>query len=107
MRWPLFVATLIRQRSTYWMKFLDERNILTQPRRLAAPQFSRQIYTDATPTSVAALAIGPPRQVIVQHYTDALPIAFTEMAAAIKGIIWYVKNHLKQPELLICLRIHP
>jgi hypothetical protein len=34
---------------------------------------------------------------MVQHYTDSRPIDFADMAAAIREVIWYVKNHLHYP----------
>jgi ribonuclease HI len=34
---------------------------------------------------------------MAQHYTDHRPIAFAEMAAALKGLIWFMRNHLQQP----------
>jgi hypothetical protein len=42
---------------------------------------------DATPTSVAAVAVGPPWKAMVQHYVDHCTIAYMEMAAALKRLI--------------------
>jgi hypothetical protein len=73
MRWPLFVATLISQRSTYWLAVLQRCGILHQPRRLQQPLRSRLLYTDATPMVVAAYSPRPTLQSMVQHYTDRRP----------------------------------
>lgn len=58
---------------------------------------SRQLYTDATPTAVAAYAVGQPPASVAQHYCDSRPIAFAEMATALKGLIWYMQYHLTRP----------
>jgi ribonuclease HI len=34
---------------------------------------------------------------MVQHYTDSRPIAFAEMAAALKGLLWFIRTQLRQP----------
>jgi hypothetical protein len=34
---------------------------------------------------------------MVQHYVDSRPIAFAEMAAALKGLLWFTRTHLHQP----------
>jgi hypothetical protein len=90
MRWPLFVASLITQRSTFWLAVLQRCGILQQPRRLQQPLRSQTLYTDATPTAVAAISPRPQYRSMVQHYTDRRPIAFAEMAAALKGLLWFI-----------------
>jgi hypothetical protein len=69
----------------------------------ASPLRSVQLYTDATPTSAAAVFLGPPRKSMVQHYTDARNIAFAEMVAALKGLIWTITTLLHQ-RISPCLR---
>jgi hypothetical protein len=51
MGWPRFLASLIYNWSTYWITVFHNTRYLHRPRRLQAPLFSRQLYTDATPTS--------------------------------------------------------
>jgi hypothetical protein len=63
----------------------------------ASPLRSGQLYTDAAPTSTAAVHLGPPRRSTVQHYTDARNIAYAEMAAALKGLIWVMTTILQEP----------
>jgi hypothetical protein len=100
MGWPQFLSTLIYQRSTYWLQILHQKGLLQQPRRLQPPLVSRQIYTDATPSSAAAVFLGPPRQSIQQHFQDSRPIAFAEMAAALWGLMWCFRDCLRQPTAL-------
>jgi ribonuclease HI len=98
MGWPTFLATLIYQRSGYWIHRFHQHKLLHQPRKLVPPLISRQLYTDATPaSSAAAVFVGPPRQTTAQQYTDHRPIAYAEMAAALKGIIWCSRECLPQP----------
>jgi hypothetical protein len=40
MRWPLFTASLITQRSMYWLAVLEKCGILRQPRTLQQPLYS-------------------------------------------------------------------
>jgi hypothetical protein len=96
MRWPLFTAMLITHHSTYWLAVLEKCGILRQPRILQQPLYSRVLYTDATPTSVAAFSPRPTPTSMVQHYTDSRNIAFAEMAAALKGLIWFMTVQLVQ-----------
>jgi ribonuclease HI len=97
MGWPGFLATLVFQRSGYWIRRFQQHGFLQRPRRLLAPLLSRQLYTDATPASSAAVFLGPPRREIWQQYTDHRPIAYAEMAAALKGLIWCIRHCLHQP----------
>jgi ribonuclease HI len=97
MGWPQFLSTLIYQRSTYWPHVLHAKGFLRQPRKLQVPLLSRQLYTDATPTSAAAVFVGPPQQSIHQEFQDSRPIAFAEMAAALWGLLWCCQHCLTQP----------
>lgn len=94
------LATLIYARNTYWIRYFIRRGLLRQPRRLAQRIQSRQLFTDATPTSAAAVFLGPPRLALVQHYTDHRAIVWAEMAAALRGVIWATKSILQQPTSL-------
>jgi hypothetical protein len=96
MSWPAFLATLIAHRVVYWITRLHRLNLLQYPRTMRPPLRSIALYKDATPTSVAAVIPGPPRA-IVQHYTDTRTIAFTEMAAALRGLLWYIRDVLTEP----------
>jgi hypothetical protein len=100
MGWPQFLATMIYHRSGYWIQTFHRRGFLQRPRRLQPPLLSRQLYTDATPTSSAAVFLGPPRMEIAQQYTDSRPIAFAEMAAALWGLLWCCQTCLHQPTVL-------
>jgi hypothetical protein len=92
MGWPAFRTTTILQRAQYWPQEWIDAGPATPPRILQPPLRSRQLYVDATPTSRAAVAVGPPRLALVSRYTDTRPIAFPEMAAALKGLIWYMRT---------------
>jgi hypothetical protein len=99
MCWPLFPATLISARSTYWIRRLYQARILHQPQWLAATHRSRALYTDATTTSVVSFAPGPSQRSCVQHYTDQQSIASVKMEEAFRRFIWY-KRQLSQPATL-------
>jgi hypothetical protein len=96
MHWPMFLATLILQRSTYWIKLFHYYR-LHQPRRIRMPLASRLLYTDATPSSTVAFAPGPPPRGQAQFYTDIRPIAFAEIAAAISGLLCLMRTQLRRP----------
>jgi hypothetical protein len=102
MCWHLFLALLIMDRSTYWIQRLAAVRLLHQPRSLAVPLYSRTLYTDATPTSIAAVTPGPPLGSTVQHYVDSRPIAFAEMAAALRGLIWYMQTLHRPTTVTLC-----
>jgi ribonuclease HI len=51
--------------------------------------------------STAAYYVGPPQQTTVQFYTDHRAVAYTEMAAALKGLIWVITTILKEPTMII------
>jgi ribonuclease HI len=97
MGWPAFLSSLIYQRSAYWIHRFHRLGLLHQPRTLSPPLLSRQLYTDATPSSAAAVFVGPPQQTMVQFYSDHRPIAFAEMAAALLGLSWCIQQCLQQP----------
>jgi hypothetical protein len=54
MGWPQFLASHIKQCSTYWLQVLMQHQVLQQPRKLRPPTRSRTVYMDATPTYLAA-----------------------------------------------------
>jgi ribonuclease HI len=64
---------------------------------METPLLSRQLYTDATPTSIAAVYLGTPRVSMVQHFMDSRQITVAEMAAALRGLQWCIQEHLTQP----------
>jgi hypothetical protein len=82
MGWPMFMATLVCNRNTYWIYHFHNNGFLHQPRRLAPRLLSRQIHTDATPVKAAAVFLGPPK--IARVF-------------AIEGIIWCCSEILDQP----------
>lgn len=96
MGWPSFLASLIPYRCVYRvLKFLT-LDLLRRP-RLLCPLLSRPLFTDATPSSIAAVAVGPPRASMVQHYTDCRQIAIPEMAAALRGLLWLMRTQVSSP----------
>jgi hypothetical protein len=65
MGWPAFLATLIPLRVVYWVSRQSQHTLLTHPRLMRPPHRSILLYTDATPTSVAAIVPGnPPRSMV-------------------------------------------
>jgi hypothetical protein len=100
MGWPVFLATLVYSRNTLWIHRFKAAGFLRKPRSLAQRLISKHIYTDATPTTIAAVYMGPPRVALVQRFTSPRNIAWTEMAAALKGAIWCCTSHLDQPTTL-------
>jgi ribonuclease HI len=96
MGWPQFIASHIRDRSTYWARTLLQKGALRQPRRLKPALQGLVLHTDATPTSLAAVIPGTPPSQLYCQYDDTTPIAFAEMAAALAGLLWATK-HLDQP----------
>jgi hypothetical protein len=95
MAWPMFIATLIMQRDTYWTRWMLRNQLLQQPRKLAAPTRSTLVYADATPSTIGVYWPGPPPRYVYRQYSDARPIAFAEIAAALVALIHTAKhNHL-------------
>jgi hypothetical protein len=100
MGWPMFLATLIHNKNTFWIRRFQAAGLLRRPRSLFQRLTSKQIYTDATPTSIAAVCMGPPRTALVQRFTSPRSIAWAEMAAALKGLIWCATSQVDQPTTL-------
>jgi ribonuclease HI len=100
MGWPMFLATLVYNRNVYWIRRFQTAGLLRRPRSLTQRLISKHIYTDATPTTIAAVFMGPPRIALVQHFTTPRNIAWAEMAAALKGLIWCANSQLEQPTTL-------
>jgi hypothetical protein len=46
------------------------------------------LYSDANPTSLTGVDVGPPYAEIEHHYEDSKPTIFTEMAAALVTLLW-------------------
>jgi hypothetical protein len=97
MGWPMFLATLILNRNTYWIRKFQVTRTLHQPRKLAPRLQSRQLHTDATPHAAAAVFVGPPKMAFTFPFLEPRAIAWAEMTAAIEGIIWCCQNCLDQP----------
>jgi hypothetical protein len=47
MQWPMFLATMTLQRSTYWTKLLHAWGLLHKPRILRSPLSSITVFTDS------------------------------------------------------------
>jgi hypothetical protein len=92
MAWPAFLASTILQRSTYWARYWISSGLIHVPRRLTPPLQPRQLYFDEIPHFTAAVTVGPPRLAMVYRYSDARPIAFAEMAAALQGLLWFFEQ---------------
>jgi ribonuclease HI len=54
------------------------------------------VYVDATPSSIGVHVASTPPQRIYQPFTDVLPIAVAEVAAALFALIW-IGSRLRQP----------
>jgi hypothetical protein len=103
MDWPRFLAMAILQRETFWIRFLHQAGILHHPRLQRSPLRSRLLYTDATPSSIAAVAPGPPAWSMVRYYEDRRPIAFAEMAAAIVGLHQFQRTLTALTTITLCM----
>jgi hypothetical protein len=97
MNWPAFLATLIPFRVVYWIAHLHRHNLLHHRRAMRPPLRSVALYTHATTSSVAAVIAGQPMHTMVQHYTDTRTIAFAEMTAALRGLLWCMNDILQEP----------
>jgi hypothetical protein len=91
------MATIIHNRNTYWIARFKEAGLLRQPRKLAPRLLSRQLHTDATPHTAAAVFLGPPKMAITFPLRPPRQIAWAEMSAAIEGVIWCCQRALDQP----------
>jgi hypothetical protein len=79
-----------------------DRRVLYQARLLRAPHQSRTIHTDATPTSIAAVAVGQPPWSFHREYQDTRPIAFAEKAAAIVGLPQFQRTLQRPTDTTLC-----
>jgi hypothetical protein len=64
------------QRAQYWPQEWIDAGLTTPPGILQAPLRSGQLYVDPTPTSTAAVAVGPRRLALgsrYRRYTDTRP----------------------------------
>jgi hypothetical protein len=100
MGWPMFMATLILNRNTFWVQQFQAKGILRRPRKLAPRQVSRQLYTDATPQTAAAVYIGTPKMAYVFPLQPPRAIAWAEMLAGLEGVIWCCRRALQEPTTL-------
>jgi hypothetical protein len=87
MAWPMYIATLILSRDTYWVRWVLKNQLLQRLRRLAAPTNSVIVYSDATPSTIGVFWPGPPARFTYRDYIDERPIAFAEVAAALVALI--------------------
>jgi hypothetical protein len=92
MAWPMYIATHILHRDTYWVRWMLRNNLLQRPRRLAAPNGSTLVYSDATPSIIGVYWPGPPPRYLYRDYLDERPIAFAEIAAALVALIHTAKS---------------
>jgi hypothetical protein len=99
MGWPLFMATLIYNRNTFWIFHFHQHRHIHQPRQMGQRLIPRQLYTDATPTR-AAVFLGPPKLAYTYPIQPPRQIAWAETSAAIEGIIWCAQQALEQPTTL-------
>ena len=76
---------------------LNLPNILQSERRLQPPLSSCDLYTDATLSSAAAFIAPQPTSSLATAYSDTKPIAWAEMAMAMKGLDWAMDTWTRQP----------
>jgi hypothetical protein len=88
MNWPTFMATHLLQREPYWLLWAYNRGILHRPRTMGISARSILLYTDATPWSFGVHVASSPPQQIHQAFTDQIPIAAAEIAAALFSLNW-------------------
>jgi ribonuclease HI len=96
MNWPTFIATHLLHRETFWLTWTFNRGLLHRPRQMGTIARSILVYTDATPTSFGAHVASHPPQQIHQRFTDSIPIARAEIAAALFALNW-IRSRLRQP----------
>jgi hypothetical protein len=96
MNWPTFMATHLLQRETYWLTWAYNRGLLHRPRTMETVSRSILIYVDATPSSFGVHVATSPLQQVFQQFTDRIPIARAEIAAALFALNW-VGSRLRQP----------
>jgi len=96
MNWPTFMATHLLQQETYWLTWAFNRGLLHRPRTMGIIRRSILIYTDATPTSFGVHVATTPPQQIHQQFTNRIPIARAEIAAALFALNW-AGSRLHQP----------
>jgi hypothetical protein len=96
MAWPQFIASHIRHRETYWLRVLQDHHLFQQPRNMITPSRTATLYTDATPSTVAAIT-PPPTSAFYRHLEPPPPIAVAEMAAALLGLHWFTQEVVRHP----------
>jgi hypothetical protein len=99
MNWPTFMATHILQRETFWLQWADRHSLLSKPRTLGIQARSLLDYVDATPSSFGVYVQSTPPQTIYQPFTDEIPIAVAELAAALFTLVW-CGSRLRQPTVI-------
>jgi hypothetical protein len=98
--WPQFLWAHIRDRSTYWLRVLDSQHLFSQPRSMIQPDHTVHLYTDATPSSIAAITT-PPISAFYRRLEPPQPIALAEMGAALVGLHWYFQDVAACPTTVI------
>jgi hypothetical protein len=88
MVWPLFVATNLVDDNPYWLSHFLTHNYTDLSRPLLPTQSGVVLYTDATPSVVAAVIPGVGPQRLVHRLPHELPTEEAEMSAALLGLIW-------------------
>jgi hypothetical protein len=96
MNWPTFMATHLLQREPYWLLWAYNRGLLHRPRTMRITARSILIYTDTTLWSFGVHVASSPPQQVYQAFTDQIPIAAAEIAAALFALNW-VGSRLRQP----------
>jgi hypothetical protein len=95
MNWPTYIATHLH-RETFWLTWTYNRHLLQRPRQMGTITRSILLYTDATPSSFGVHVASHPPQQVYQRFTDEIPIARAELAAALFALNW-VGSRLRQP----------
>jgi hypothetical protein len=96
MNWPTFIATHLLNRETFWLTWTFNKGLLHRPRQMGTIARSILIYTDATPSSFGVHVASHLPQQVYQRFTDSIPIARAEIAAALFALNWVV-SRLRQP----------
>lgn len=100
----LYSHSPVCPRDSYWLRWLNRRGLLAQPRLLQQPTGSIILYSDATPSSIAGLDIGPPRAHYSFHFQGHRPTAFAKMASALHTLNWAGTTRI--PQHSPCVPIH-
>jgi hypothetical protein len=91
------MATLVHNRNTFWITRFQAARLLQQHRRLAPQLLSRQLYTDAIPTTAASVFVRPPNMALTYPLQPPRQIAWAQMSAATERVIWCCDRALDQP----------